>query len=149
MATATSLSGSARSRVGVHLEWNGDGLEELVKECFKDSMEHWGPMAENFARELAPVDTGELQKSITHSVNEIDDGVELILGADTSPVHPQGLNYALLQEIGTINHPAQPYLQPSMEAHQDVIIKYAADLYKQRSTFFGRLKRAARRLFRF
>lgn len=149
MPISSSLSGGGRTAAQVHLEWDGDGLEKLVTECYRDSMELWGQMAEDFARELAPEDKGELKKRITHEVREVGEGVELILSADTTGVHPQGLNYALFQEIGTTRNAAQPYLRPAMEAHQDAITRTAADLYKQRATFFGRLKRAAKRLFRF
>ena len=147
MPTSISLSGSARSPVSVHLEWDAEGLEALVAESFRQSMEEWGPLVEDFARQLAPVDTGLLKDSITHVVRDDGDRVELVLSADAR--NEQGLNYALFQEMGTSRTAAQPYLQPAMEAHYQAIMEGAAIIYKRNSTFFGRLKRAARRFFRF
>lgn len=146
-----SFSGGGRSAAQAHLEWDGSGCVALVEESVREAMEEWGPRMVDFAKELAPVDTGALQDSIEFEVKDASggEGVELVLSADTSDVHPQGLNYAFFQEVGTVQNAAQPYLMPAMQAHVDVIMRTAQNNYRQRSSFFGRLKSAAKRFFRF
>ncbi len=64
------------------------------------------------AKENAPVDTGNLRRSIT---SEVEKG--------SNPFGRVGTNvvYAVYQEIGTRHHPAHPFLRPAMEAVRRLI----------------------------
>ena len=63
------------------------------------------------AREKAPVDTGRLRASIAYAVESMAGGVKGIVG---SAVH-----YAPIQEFGTAEIRAQPYLRPAAEENLD------------------------------
>jgi HK97 gp10 family phage protein len=58
------------------------------------------------AKRLAPVDTGRLRSSITEELGQ--EGGDLVerIGTDTE--------YALHQEMGTVNMPAHPFLRPAL-----------------------------------
>ncbi len=58
------------------------------------------------AKNHAPVDTGNLRRSITH---EIEKGDKPLARVGTNVV------YAVYQEIGTRHHPANQFLPPAME----------------------------------
>lgn len=57
------------------------------------------------AQEKAPVDTGQLKRSI---------GLEITHGGLTAEVEP-GVNYAAYQEYGTRFMNAQPFMRPALE----------------------------------
>ena len=71
--------------------------ENAVRQC--------GQMAEAFAKELCPVDTGALRDSIHYTVNEDS----FTLSADAP--------YAAYVELGTHKPAAQPFLRPALENH--------------------------------
>jgi HK97 gp10 family phage protein len=58
------------------------------------------------AKEHAPVDTGNLRRSITHEVN-----------GGRHPVGRVGTNvrYGIYQELGTRHHAAHPFMRPAIE----------------------------------
>jgi HK97 gp10 family phage protein len=62
---------------------------------------------ENAAKRNAPVDTGRLRSSITHSVNV--DGTGLFAEIGTN------VEYAVYQEFGTAFQPGTPFLIPALE----------------------------------
>lgn len=77
------------------------------------------------AESLAPVDQGELKKSIAISKRrtrrvkkdaEPKRGVALAMG----PSSGKGvLNYAALEEFGTVNAPAQPFMRPAWDSEAE------------------------------
>ena len=70
-----------------------------------------GGMAETYAKERCPVDTGRLRNSITHTYDE--DSKTVIIGSN--------VEYAPYVELGTY-HPKRdprPYLKPAIEEHKD------------------------------
>lgn len=60
---------------------------------------------ENIAKQLAPVDTGNLRRSITHDINT--GGLAADIGTD--------VDYAEHVERGTANSPPQPYMEPALD----------------------------------
>ena len=86
---------------------NSKEVSEAIKSALLKGLETCGLVAEGYAKKLAPVDTGNLRNSITHTV---DDG---------EPAAYIGTNveYAPYQELGTIHMKAQPFLKPSVADH--------------------------------
>lgn len=66
-----------------------------------------GGVGERSAKEYAPVDTGTLRRSITHELGKR--GVEQYVRIGTN------VFYAIFQELGTVKHPAHPFLRPALE----------------------------------
>lgn len=60
------------------------------------------------AKRLAPVDTGRLRSSITHSIERERDGLVGIVGTD--------VDYAAFVELGTSRAAAKPFLRPALAA---------------------------------
>ena len=78
-----------------------------IKSALLRGLETCGLVAEGYAKKLAPVDTGNLRNSITHTVD------------DEEPAAYIGTNveYAPYQELGTIHMKAQPFLKPAVAEH--------------------------------
>ena len=72
------------------------------------ALEVAGGIGELSAKEHAPVDTGNLRRSITHEVTVRGDNPFVRIGTN--------VEYGLFQEVGTVHHPAHPFLRPAMEA---------------------------------
>ena len=70
-------------------------------------LEEWGLIAEAYASDYCPVDTGRLRASISH---DTDDDT-MYLGTN--------VEYAPYVELGTSRMDAQPYLRPAIENHMD------------------------------
>ncbi len=93
------------------------------------------PIAET-ARQLAPVDHGDLQGSITVSPEltktqrakhrkDGPDDVEVFIGPGAFP-------QAHLQEFGTVNHPPQPFMRPAWDQHKGELLEgLAEDLWQE------------------
>ena len=86
---------------------NSKEVLESMQQAAVRALEKCGLTAEGYAKKLAPVDTGNLRNSITHTV---DVGV---------PAAYIGTNveYAPYQELGTIHMAAQPFLKPAVADH--------------------------------
>lgn len=69
--------------------------------------ERTGQWAAEQARDLAPVDTGELRASITYTVRRTAQSFAIVVYA--------GAAHALYVELGTVNMSAQPYLRPVLD----------------------------------
>lgn len=83
-----------------------DNTEEVMRELEKKipaALEECGLVAEGFAKRLAPVDTGTLRNSITHTTS----GETEYIGTN--------VEYAPYVEMGTSRTRAQPFLQPAIE----------------------------------
>ena len=68
-----------------------------------------GGMAESYAKGYAPVDTGNLRNSISHTTE--DNGHTVVIGTN--------VQYAPYQELGApnVHVPAHPFLRPAIENH--------------------------------
>ena len=77
-----------------------------LKAAKERALEIIGGKAETYAKQLCPVDTGNLRNSITHK--QADENTEVI---GTS------VEYAPYVELGTRKSKAQPYLRPAAENH--------------------------------
>ena len=92
---------------------NSKEIIEAMKKATVRSLEKCGLTAEGYAKKLAPVDTGNLRNSITHTV---DDG---------EPAAYIGTNveYAPYVCLGTIHMNAQPFLKPAVADHANEYLK--------------------------
>ena len=115
----------------VFKDYSADVLNEFHDAVLR-ALERCGEQAEGYAKDLAPVDTGNLRNSISHKV---DDGEPAVyIGSNTS--------YAPYVELGTgkytdggrptpwvyqddngnwhwtAGNPAQPFLAPAVKDHQ-------------------------------
>ena len=96
------------------------------------ALERCGSQAEGYAKDLAPVDTGNLRNSISHKV---DDGEPAVyIGSNTSYAPYVELATGIYAEGGrptpwvyqdangnwhwTRGNPAQPFLAPAVKDHQ-------------------------------
>ncbi len=79
----------------------------------KDGLEILGMIAEASSKEHAPVDTGNLRRSITHEVDRDVRGLYMRWGTN--------VYYGIYQELGTRHHPAHPFLRPAMERLREVL----------------------------
>lgn len=71
------------------------------------AMEEIGLLAERYAKEEAPVDTGRLRNSISHD----SDKDSAVIGTN--------VEYAPYQEFGTVKQPGHPFLRPAAQNHTD------------------------------
>ena len=60
------------------------------------------------AKRFAPVDTGRLRASISHTVERDAKGPVAFVGSN--------VNYAIYQELGTRYQPGTPYLRPALHS---------------------------------
>lgn len=80
-----------------------DGIDSAIGVA----LEKIGLLAENYAAKKCPVDTGNLQGSITHEVDTADNAV--YIGTN--------VEYAPHVELGTSRQKAQPFLRPAASEH--------------------------------
>ena len=78
-----------------------------IKSALLRGLETCGLVAEGYAKKLAPVDTGNLRNSITHTVDEEEPAA--YIGTN--------VEYAPYQELGTIHMAAHPFLKPAVADH--------------------------------
>lgn len=84
--------------------------DEAIKakdEAVARALEKMGLVAERYAKEYAPVDTGRLRNSITHEAAP-DEGA-VYIGTN--------VEYAPYQEFGTRYQSGTPFLRPAVENH--------------------------------
>lgn len=95
------------------------------------ALERCGEQAEGYAKDLAPVDTGNLRNSISHTVDEDEPAV--YIGSNTSYAPYVELATGIYAEGGrptpwvyqddngnwhwTAGNPAQPFLKPAVADH--------------------------------
>lgn len=107
------------------------------------------PIAEA-ARSGVPVDKGHLKNSINVSTRltrrqrgkhrkQHRDDVEVFIGPGTDPA-------GHLQEFGTINHPAQPFMRPAWDGAQEEVLEgIQADMWAEIEKVVARRARKAAR----
>ena len=79
----------------------------------RDGLEILGQVAETSAKQHAPVDTGNLRRSITHEVGRDLKGLYMRYGTN--------VEYGIYQELGTRFHPPHPYLRPALQAIRNAL----------------------------
>lgn len=92
--------------MGVSFVSHKDEILEELKRKIAEALEVCGGVAESYAKELCPVDTGRLRNSITHAqTGEQEESIG------------SNVEYAPYVELGTRKMMAQPFLQPAAENH--------------------------------
>ena len=87
---------------------NKSRIKNLVHDGnLRKGLEIIGGIAEGGAKFHAPVDTGNLRRSITHDVSRDLRGWFARYGTN--------VYYGIYQELGTRFHPAHPFLRPAMQ----------------------------------
>ena len=86
-------------------EDNVDLTKSEIRAAFARALERIGMQAEGYAKDLCPVDTGNLRNSITHD----SDGTAAYIGTN--------VDYGKYVELGTRRQAAQPYLKPAGTDH--------------------------------
>lgn len=86
---------------------NTDTIKDIVRAQTRVALEVVGLQAENYAKRLCPVDTGNLRNSITHTSDD-----------DTAYIGTN-VEYAPYVEYGTSRTKAQPFLKPAANNHAD------------------------------
>ena len=123
---------------------NSKEISEDIKAALLRGLETCGLVAEGYAKKLAPVDTGNLRNSITHTVDEEEPAayigsnssyasyVELGTGKYVSGGRPTPWVYQ--DEKGnwhrTHGQKAQPYLKPAVADHANTYRKIIEDELK-------------------
>lgn len=119
--------------VEIRLEDNSEAVLEALKAAALRALERCGLQAEGYAKDLTPVDTGNLRNSITHQVSE--DGREVYIGTNVEYAPYVELGTGIYAEGGggrptpwvyqdekgqwhwTRGNPAQPFLKPAVADH--------------------------------
>ena len=130
----------------MELKWNGDPVQERLKQRLLDKLEVVGQFVEDSAVLLCPVDTGNLRGSITHRVlpdelaTRIGTNVEyapyIEFGtgefAENGKGRKGGWFVPLAQDIltrkatkgfFTFGNKPQPFLRPALENNRNTILK--------------------------
>ena len=84
---------------------NAEQVKSELKSEKDIALEQIGLIAERYAKELCPVDTGRLRNSISHA----RDGDEVVIGTN--------VEYAPYVELGTRRMSPRPFLKPAAENH--------------------------------
>lgn len=92
--------------MSVTFQSNAKQAKAAATQAMAIGLEICGGVAESHAKQLCPVDTGNLRNSITHA--QLDENTEII-GTSVS--------YAAFVELGTVRMKARPYLRPAAENH--------------------------------
>ena len=111
-------------------DYSADVLNEFHDAVLR-ALERCGEQAEGYAKDLAPVDTGNLRSSISHTVDEDEPAV--YIGSNTSYAPYVELATGIYAEGGrptpwvyqdengnwhwTRGNPAQPFLKPAVANH--------------------------------
>ena len=94
----------AKISMGITVD-NTDAVKGGLKSAFARALERIGLQAEGYAKDLCPVDTGNLRNSITHT----SDGKAAYIGTNVT--------YGKYVELGTVKMAAQPFLRPAAADH--------------------------------
>ncbi len=97
MATSTS----------VRVDWRGQRVAAQLLAALEEAMEETAAAAEQTARSLVGVDTGEMRDGLHADVERQGDVVTLTLTGDAP--------HTIHNEYGTSTMPAQPMIRPAMD----------------------------------
>ena len=109
---------------------SGEILREFG-EAVQRTLERVGEQAEGYAKDLAPVDTGQLRNSISHAVDESEPAAYIGTNLEYAPYvelgtgqyNPQGRPTPWVYQDAkgdwhwTKGNPAQPFLKPAVKDH--------------------------------
>lgn len=84
---------------------NAAAVKGGIKSAFARALWRIGAAAEGYAKDLCPVDTGNLRNSITHT----EDAHAAYIGTN--------VEYGKYVELGTVKMAAQPFLRPAASGH--------------------------------
>ncbi len=93
----------------VTIESHIDEAIQAKDEAIARALETIGLVAERYAKEYAPVDTGRLRNSISHEAVPEEETVHI----------GTNVEYAPYQELGTRFQPGTPFLRPAIENRLD------------------------------
>lgn len=88
--------------------WDPEKLKRRVQAQVLDGMDRACHFVVERAREYAPVRSGKLRSEIQYKVIPHGTTVEGIIGVGRKPY------WAWFQELGTVHHPAHPFLRPAV-----------------------------------
>ena len=106
--------------MSIEIHDNSEEIANDIKSALLRGLETCGLVAEGYAKKLAPVDTGNLRNSITHTVDE--DEPAAYIGTN--------VEYAPYVCLGTIHMKAQPFLKPAVAANANTYRKIIEDELK-------------------
>ena len=123
---------------------NSGAVKERLKAAILRALERCGLQAEGYAKDLAPVDTGNLRNSITHKV--VDDSVYIGTNNEYAAYVELGTgkyaeggrqdSWVYQDEEGNWHHThgqrAQPYLKPAVADHKQTYRNIVQDELKNR-----------------
>lgn len=117
---------------------NSEDVLEAMREDVLRALERCGEQAEGYAKDLCPTDTGQLQNSISHIVDDAENAVYIgVPGGPTSYGVYVELGTGIYAEGGggrptpwvyqdakgnwhyTRGNPAQPFLKPAVANHAE------------------------------
>lgn len=99
---------------------NSGEFKKAMDEAVLRALEKCGLVAEGYAKKLAPVNTGRLRNSLTHTVKAKEQAA--YIGTN--------VEYAAYVELGTQHQSAQPYLKPAVANHAKEYQKIVKDEMK-------------------
>ena len=108
------------SRFDIRIE--NDHSSELLRRLrdrYQTALMAGGRALGGYAKELAPVDTGNLRNSIDTQMSAEN---EVQVGSN--------VEYAKYQELGTSRNRPQPYLRPAAEANEQTIVEIVASVLR-------------------
>lgn len=108
---AGSSSGLAASDASGLVEIREDNARQIadaIDQALAKALEEVGLVAEGYAKNACPVDTGRLRNSITHQVRPSEKSV--YIGTN--------VEYAPYVELGTSRMKPQPFLRPAAADHE-------------------------------
>ena len=132
--------------VEIRLGDNSEEVLEALKAAVLRALERCGLQAEGYAKDLTPVDTGNLRNGITHQVSE--DGREVCIGTNVEYAPYVELGTGIYAEGGggrptpwvyqdekgrwhwTRGNPAQPFLKPAVADHAQTYRNIIEDEFK-------------------
>lgn len=92
---------------------NTNKVLQEARRLAREKLEISALLVERTAKEMCPVDTGTLRRSITHVMSV--DGKRAFVGTN--------VDYAPYVEMGTAKMAAQPFLRPALHANRGKIKK--------------------------
>lgn len=129
-----------------------DALHELPKATAKNIvrrvLKSRAQLIADYAIQKVPVASGSLRKSIVVStkLTKRQKGLHKKFGPDDIDVFvgPGSNPQAVMQEFGTSNHPAQPFMRPAWDAVRgDIVNNLAEDMWVEIEKAVARIARKA------
>ena len=106
------------------LEDKLSNLDEKLKQALEEALEEIAEKIRDDAKDLAPVDTRSLRKSIR--VEKEGELQVSVIAGDSGVINPRTgreVDYAGFVEFGTSRMRPQPYMQPALEKNKDEILR--------------------------